>query len=97
MLHSLARTRKQLVEARVASVNQLRADLQRCFPGAIGLFARLDSDVTIAFPRRNPIPLRAPGPGPVIAHMRTEKPERWVRRARDLVCASPVRLHSHAD
>lgn len=54
VLRSLSRTRKQLVEARVALVNQLRAELERAFPGAIGLFARLDSDVTIAFLRRYP-------------------------------------------
>ncbi|MEZ5097898.1 MAG: transposase [Nocardioides sp.] len=54
VLRSLSRTRKQLVEARVGLVNQLRAELERCFPGAIGLFSRLDSDVTIAFLRRYP-------------------------------------------
>jgi transposase len=54
VLRSLSRTRKQLVEARVGLVNQLRAELDRCFPGAIGLFARLDSDVAIAFLRRYP-------------------------------------------
>ena len=54
VLRSLSRTRKQLVEARVSLVNQLRAELERCFPGAIGLFSRLDSDVTIAFLRRYP-------------------------------------------
>jgi transposase len=54
VLRSLTRTRKQLVQARVGLVNQLRAELERCFPGAIGLFARLDSDVTIAFLRRYP-------------------------------------------
>jgi transposase len=54
VLRALTRTRKQLVEARVGLVNQLRAELERCFPGAVGLFARLDSDVTIAFLRRYP-------------------------------------------
>ncbi|TCC44060.1 IS110 family transposase [Kribbella pittospori] len=54
VLRSLSRTRKQLVEARVGLVNQLRAELEHCFPGAIGLFARLDSDVAIAFLRRYP-------------------------------------------
>jgi transposase len=54
VLRSLSRTRKQLVEARVGLVNQLRAELERCFPGAIGLFSRLHSDVSIAFLRRYP-------------------------------------------
>jgi len=54
VLRALSRTRKQLVEARVGLVNQLQALLERVFPGAIGLFARLDSDVAIAFLRRYP-------------------------------------------
>jgi len=54
VLRALSRTRKDLVEARVGLVNQLQAQLERVFPGAIGLFARLDSDVAIAFLRRYP-------------------------------------------
>jgi transposase len=51
-LRALTRTRKDLVKARVALVNQLRAQLEVCFPGAIGLFAELDSAVSITFLRR---------------------------------------------
>jgi transposase len=54
VLRALSRTRKQLVESRVGLVNQLTAELERCFPGVIGLFSRLDSDVAIAFLRRYP-------------------------------------------
>lgn len=54
VLRALSRSRKQLVEARVGLVNQLRAELERVFPGAVGLFARLDSDVAVAFLRRYP-------------------------------------------
>jgi transposase len=54
VLRALSRTRKQLVESRVGLTNQLRELLQRVFPGAVGLFARLDSDVAIAFLRRYP-------------------------------------------
>jgi transposase len=54
VLRALSRTRKQLVESRIGLVNQLHAELERCFPGAIGLFARLDSVVAIAFLRRYP-------------------------------------------
>ncbi len=54
VLRSLSRTRKQLIESRVGLVNQLRAHLERVFPGAIGLFSRLDNDVAIAFLRRYP-------------------------------------------
>jgi transposase len=53
-LRALTRTRKDLVEARVGLVNQLRAQLELCFPGAIGLFSELDSAVSIAFLRRYP-------------------------------------------
>lgn len=59
VLRSLTRTRKQLVEARVGLVNQLQAELERVFPGAIGLFARLDSDVAIAFLRSYPTTVAA--------------------------------------
>lgn len=53
-LRALTRTRKDLVEARVGLVNQLRAQLEVCFPGAIGLFHELDAAVSIAFLRRYP-------------------------------------------
>ena len=59
ILRALTRTRKDLVEARVGLVNQLRAQLELCFPGAIGLFAELDSAVSIAFLRRYPTAHRA--------------------------------------
>lgn len=52
VLRALTRTRKDLVEARVALVNQLRSQLEVCFPGAVGLFHELDSAVSIAFVRR---------------------------------------------
>lgn len=58
-LRALTRTRKDLVEARVGLVNQLRGQLEVCFPGAIGLFFELDSPVSIAFLRRYPTTLRA--------------------------------------
>jgi transposase len=54
VLKALTRTRKDLVQARVGLVNQLRAQLELCFPGAIGLFRELDSAVSIAFLRRYP-------------------------------------------
>lgn len=54
VLRALTRTRKDLVEARVALVNQLRAQLELCFPGAVGLFHELDSAVSIAFLRHYP-------------------------------------------
>jgi transposase len=53
-LRALSRTRKDLQEARVALCNQLQAQLERCFPGAIGLFADLHSPIAVAFLRRYP-------------------------------------------
>jgi transposase len=54
VLRALSRTRKDLQQARVALCNQLTAQLERCFPGAIGLFAELHSPVAVAFLRRYP-------------------------------------------
>jgi len=54
VLRALSRTRKDLQEARVAPCNQPTSQLERCFPGAIGLFAELHSAVAVAFLRRYP-------------------------------------------
>jgi transposase len=51
-LRALTRARKDLVEARVALTNQLLANLQLALPGAIGLFAKLDSPISLAWLRR---------------------------------------------
>jgi transposase len=48
-LRSAVRARRDLVAHRVALCNQLRAHLQGCFPGAVGLFAELDSPISLAF------------------------------------------------
>jgi transposase len=48
-LRSAVRARRDLVAHRVAACNQLRAHLQLCFPGAVGLFAALDSPISLAF------------------------------------------------
>jgi transposase len=58
-LRALTRTRKDLVEARVALANQLGAQLGVCFPGAIGLFEDLHSAVAAAFLGRYPTAARA--------------------------------------
>jgi transposase len=54
LLRALSRTRKDLQGARVALCNQLQAQLERCFPGAVGLFADLHSPIAVAFLRRYP-------------------------------------------
>jgi len=48
-LRRACRARKDLVSHRVAVANQLRAHLRNAFPGAVGLFADLDSPVSLAF------------------------------------------------
>jgi transposase len=51
-LRSIVRARRDLVTHRVALCNQLRAHLASAFPGAVGLFADLDSPISLAFLRR---------------------------------------------
>jgi transposase len=48
-LRRACRARKDLVKHRVAAGNQLRAHLRNVFPGAVGLFAAIDSEITLAF------------------------------------------------
>jgi transposase len=48
-LRQACRARKDLVWHRVAVGNQLRAHLGTALPGAVGLFARIDSPVSLAF------------------------------------------------
>ncbi len=48
-LRATCRARKDLVSHRVAVANQLREHLKRVFPGAVGLFADLDSAISLTF------------------------------------------------
>lgn len=48
-LRRACRTRKDLVKHRVAAANQLRAHLRNVLPGAVGLFAAIDSPISLAF------------------------------------------------
>jgi transposase len=48
-LRRACRARKDLVKHRVAAANQLRAHLRNVFPGAVGLFAKVDSEISLAF------------------------------------------------
>ena len=59
------RARQDLVGARVAMANQLRAHLETVFPGAIGLFCDIDSTISLTFLARFPSlgPLSQPGQG----------------------------------
>jgi transposase len=51
-LRTAVRARRDLVEHRVAAANQLRAHLQIVFPGAVDIFAAIDSQVSLAFLER---------------------------------------------
>jgi hypothetical protein len=48
-LRATCRARKDLVAHRVGLANQLRAHLQLAFPGAVGLFAEIDSPISLRF------------------------------------------------
>ena len=63
-LKALTRAREDLVGARVALCNQLRAELERFWPGPIGLFKDLDSPISLAFLAKYPSPRDARALGP---------------------------------
>jgi transposase len=63
-LRGLCRAREDLVEARVSLANQLRAQLDACWPGARQIFAEVDSPIGLAFLARYPSPADARGLGP---------------------------------
>jgi len=48
-MRTTVRARRDLVEHRVAATNQLRAHLQLVFPAATGLFAAIDSAISLSF------------------------------------------------
>ena len=53
------RARKDLIKHRIALGNQLRANLLAAFPGAVGLFAEIDSPISLTFLTRFPCAERA--------------------------------------
>jgi transposase len=62
-LRALVRTREDLVGARVALANQLRAQLDAFWPGAARIFSDIDSPIALAFLARYPSPADARGLG----------------------------------
>ena len=62
-LRALTRAREDLVATRVALANQLRAELERFWPGPACLFADLDSPIALAILERYPSPTDARGLG----------------------------------
>jgi transposase len=62
-LRALTRGRADLVGMRTALTNQLRAELERFWPGPLGLFTDLNSRISLAFLERYPSPADARGLG----------------------------------
>ncbi len=62
-IRALTRGREGLVGARTALVNQLRAELERFWPGPLGLFSGLHSQISLVFLERYPSPADAHGLG----------------------------------
>jgi transposase len=62
-LRAMTRGREVLVEQRVSLCNQLRAELERFWPGAVQIFSDLDSPISLAFLARYPSPIDARGLG----------------------------------
>ena len=62
-LRALTRAREDLVATRVALANQLRAELERYWPGAAVIFKDIDSPISLAFIKRYPSPKDAHGLG----------------------------------
>lgn len=58
-LRALVRTRDDLVQERVRTVNRVRALLDSFWPGAGELFAEIDSRISLAFLKRYPTPTSA--------------------------------------
>jgi len=58
-LQAIVRMRDDHVAAKVAATNQLQALLDRHWPGAAAVFARLDSSITLAFLEDYPTPTSA--------------------------------------
>lgn len=51
-MRTTVRARRDLVEHRIRAANQLRAHLQLVFPAAVGLFAAIDSSISLSFLER---------------------------------------------
>jgi len=62
-VRALTRAREDLVAARVAMAHQLRAELQRFWPGPVGVFSAIDSPISLAFLAGYPSPADARGLG----------------------------------
>lgn len=85
-LRSHVRARKDLVETRVATANQLRAHLRIVFPGAVGLFRDIDSPISLRFLERFSSATRA-------GWLSEKRLESWLRANGYCGRKTPAELH----
>lgn len=103
-LRALLRTRQDLVDARVALANQLRAQLHAFWPGAAAIFADVDSPISLAFIERYPTPADAATLGPkrlsgFLARHRycgRRSPEQLLTRLRNAPCGTAAEHETDA-
>jgi transposase len=81
------RSRKDLVSHRVAVANQLRAHLQIVFPAAAGLFADIDSDISLRFLERFTTQAQA-------GWLSTKRVAAWLRSVGYCGRTAPEALHA---
>ena len=62
-IRALTRGREDLVATRTGIVNQLRAELERFWPGPLRLFSHMDAEILLTFLERYPSPADAHGLG----------------------------------
>ena len=87
-LRMTVRARKDLIAARVAMANQLRAHLNTVLPGAVGLFRDLDSPISLRFLARFPTQDKADWLSPA-------RLENWLRAAHYNNPRNAPALHAH--
>lgn len=87
-LRALVRARKDFVGHRIAVHNQLLANLQQAFPGAIGLFAHLDSPISLTFLERFPTADKA-------AWLSERRLQAWLRSVGYCGKRTPSQLLAH--
>jgi transposase len=87
-LRMTVRARKDLIAARVAMANQLRAHLQTTLPGAIGLFRDIDSPITLTFLTRFPTQAKVDWLSPL-------RLQTWLRSAGYYNPTNAAALHAH--
>ena len=87
-LRNHVRARKDLVETKVATANRLRAHLRVAFPGAVGLFADIDSPISLRFLERFPSAGRA-------AWLSEKRFGAWLRTNGYCGRKSPAELYRH--